>query len=78
MTDRVDQIDAEIAALKEKKKLRKLEAAFVAKKLDGTLTRDDKDKLSKAREYYRLNVRLPATGAAVESIGAKADQGEVG
>ena len=75
---RVDQIDAEIAALKEAKKLAKLEAEFRKKKLDGTLTTADKNKLSKDREYYRLNHRRPATGAAVDSIGATADQGEVG
>ena len=75
---RADQIDAEIAALKEAKKLAKLEAEFVEKKLDGELTTADKDKLRAAREDYRLNTRRPATGAAVDSIGAKADQGEVG
>ncbi len=78
MTDRVAAIEAEEAALKEAKKLAKLEAAFVAKKLDGTLTTADKNKLRKDREYHRLNHRRPATGAAVESIGATADQGEVG
>ncbi len=75
---RADQIDVEIAALKEAKKLAKLEAEFVKKKLDGTLTTKDRYVLDAARVDYRLNHRLPATGAAVESIGASADQGEVG
>ncbi len=78
MTDRVAAIEAEEAALKEAKKLAKLEAWFVAKKLDGTLTTADRHKLSDARLDYRLNHRRPATGAAVDSIGAKATQGEVG
>ena len=78
MTDRVAAIEAEEAALKEAKKLAKLEAAFVKKKLDGTLTTADRYKLDAARVDYRLNHRQPATGAAVESIGAKANQGEVG
>ncbi len=75
---RADQIDAEIAALKEAKKLAVLEAAFVAKKLDGSLTTADRYKLDAARVDYRLNHRRPATGAAVEAIGATVDQGEVG
>ncbi len=74
---RADQIDAEIAALKEAKKLAKLEEKFVAKKLDGTLTTADRYKLDAARVDYRLNHRRPATGAAVDSIGVTADQGEV-
>ena len=78
MTDRVDQIDAEIAALKEAKKLAKLEAEFVKKKLDGTLTTADRYKLDAARVDYRFNHRRPATGAAVDSIGATADQGKIG
>ena len=78
MTNRVDAIEAEEAVLKEAKKLAKLEAAFVEKKADGTLTTTDKIKLRKAREYHRLNTRRPATGAAVDSIGATATQGEVG
>ena len=75
---RADQIDAEIAALKEAKKLAKLSAEFVKKKLDGTLTTADRYKFDAARVDYKLNHRRPATGAAVDSIGAKADQGEVG
>ena len=75
---RADKIDAEIESLKEAKKLAKLEAWFVKKKLDGTLTTADRYKLSDARVDYRLNHRRPATGAAVESIGAKASQGKVG
>ncbi len=78
MTNRVEAIDAEIAALKEAQKLAKLEAWFVKKKLDGTLTTADRYKLDAARVDYRLNHSRPATGAAVESIGANADQGEVG
>ena len=78
MTDRVAAIEAEEAALKEAKKLAKLEAWFVKKKLDGTLTTADRYKLSDAREDYRLNHRRPATGAAVGSIGATATQGKVG
>ena len=78
MTDRVAAIEAEIVALKEGMKLAKLEAAFVAKKLDGTLTTKDRYVLDAARVKYRVNHRRPATGAAVDSIGAKADQGEVG
>ena len=78
MTDRVAAIEAEEAALKEAKKLAKLEAWFRAKKADGTLTTKDRYVLDDARVDYRLNHRRPATGAAVESIGATADQGEVG
>ncbi len=78
MTDRVAAIEAAIEALKEGMKLAKLEKAFVKKKLAGKLTRKDRYDLSAARTDYRLNHRQPATGAAVDSIGAKAEQGEVG
>ena len=78
MTDRVEAIDAEIAALKEARKLAKLEAAFVKKKLDGSLTTADKLALREARFDYRVNHRRPATGAAPDAIGATANQGEVG
>ena len=67
---RVDQIDAEIVALKEAKKLAVLEAAFVKKKKAGTHTRKDKNDLSAAREKYRLDHRIPTTsGAAPAPIG---------
>ena len=75
---RADKIDAEIEALKEAKKLAKLEEAFVVKKLAGKLTSKDRYDLDAARVDYRLNHRRPATGAAVDSIGATSDQGEVG
>ena len=78
MTDRVAAIEAEIESLKEGMKLAKLEKWFVAKKLDGSLTTADRYKLDAARVDYRVNHRRPATGAAVDSIGATADQGEVG
>ena len=78
MTDRVAAIEAAIEALKQGMKLAKLEKAFVKKKLDGKLTKKDREDLSAARTDYRLNHRQPATGAAVASIGAKADQEKVG
>ena len=74
----VEKIDAEIAALKEKRKLEKLEEAFVAKKAAGKLTSKDRYDLDAARVDYRLNHRQPATGAAPDAIGATSDQGEVG
>ena len=64
MTDRVAAIEAEEAALKEAKKLAVLEAEFVKKKVAGTLTREDKNELSAAREDYRLNHRIPTTSGA--------------
>ncbi len=108
MTDRVAAIEVQEAALKEAKKLAKLEAKFVAEKQVGLervavakaeafkaaqssdeyealvakipppVAAEAKNKLSKAREAYRLNHRQPATGAAVESISGGAHQGEVG
>ena len=78
MTDRVAAIRAAIEALEEGMKLAKLEKAFVKKKLDGKLTKKDRENLSAARTDYRLNHRQPTTGAAVGSIGAEAKQGKVG
>ena len=70
MTDRVAAIEANIASLRKEQTLAELEAEFVKKKTAGTLTREDKNELSAAREDYRLNHRTPTTsGAAPGAIG---------
>lgn len=75
---KTDKIDAQIDALREEKKLAKLEEDFTAKKLDGKATQADREKLREARQSFRENHRTPKTGAAVSSIGAKAKTEEAG
>ncbi len=68
----VERIERQEAALKEEKKLAKLEDAFVSKKEAGTLTRADKLKLRESRRDYRDNYRQPKTGAQPAAIGVAA------
>ena len=71
-------IERQEVALKEEKKLLKAEAAFMEKKAAGKVTPDDKKRMYEIRRNWRLNYRLPKTGAAVDAIGADATPGEVG
>ncbi len=73
----VERIERQESALKEEKKLAKLEDAFVVKKEAGTPTRADKLKLRKARQDYRDNYRQPKTGAQPATIGVSAEVEEV-
>lgn len=76
---RLEQIEAQEAVLKEEKKLAKLEADFVEKKLAGKATQADREKLREAREEFRIHHRQPTTeGASPASIGAKAQAKETG
>ena len=74
----VEKLDEQIAALKEARKLAKLEDAFMVKKAAGEATVEDRQKLRAARQDYRDNHRRPTTGAAPAAIGASVTQGEVG
>jgi len=69
---RLARLEAQEASIKVEKKLAKLEDEFVAKKLAGTLTRDDRLELREARQFYRENHRKPkVNGASPDAIGAK-------
>ena len=70
---RLARLEAKEASIKVEKKLAKLEDEFVAKKLAGTLTRDDRLELREARQFYRENHRKPkVNGAQPDAIGTKA------
>ncbi len=60
----LERLERQEAAIREEKKLAKLEDGFVAKKLAGTLTMDDKLALREARQDYRDNHRKPKTAGA--------------
>ena len=69
---RLARLEAKEASIKVEKKLAKIEDEFVAKKLAGTVTRDDRLELREARQFYRENHRKPkVNGASPEAIGAK-------
>ncbi len=69
---RLARLEAMEASIKVEKKLAKIEDEFVAKKLAGTLTREDRMNLREARQFYRENHRKPKeNGASPEVIGAK-------
>ena len=74
---RLESIERQEAALKEEKKLAKVEAAFVVKKLAGTATNADRLKLREYRQDFRDNVRMPKTGAQPGAIGVTAEVEEV-
>ena len=74
---RVERLEAAEAAIKEEKKLARIEDAFVSKKQAGTVTRDDKLKLREARQDFRDNHRKPKTGAQPAAIGATAGPEEI-
>ncbi len=61
---RLEQIERQEKALKEEKKLAKIEDAFVAKKLAGTATMEDRLKLREVRQDWRLNKRVSKSNAA--------------
>ncbi len=66
------KIERRQAAFKEEKKLARIEDAFVAKKAAGNATRNDRQKLRRARQDFRDNHRKPKTGAQPAAIGATA------
>ncbi len=75
---RVEKIERRESALKEEKKLARIEDAFVAKKLAGTATMEDRLKLREARQDWRLNHRVSKSNAAQpETIGVSAEIEEV-
>ncbi len=69
---RLARLEAMEASIKVEKKLAKIEDEFVAKKTAGTLTREDKNELREARQFYRENHRKSKeNGASPEVIGSK-------
>jgi hypothetical protein len=72
MSDRVAALEAEL-------ELRKAEEAFIAKKLAGKATAEDRAALHEIRRAYRENQRPPVSdGAAPAAIGTKAEAKGVG
>ncbi len=70
---RLTRLERQEASIKEEKKLAILEDDFVAKKLAGTATMEDRLKLREARQYWRENHRVSKPNAAQpETIGASA------
>ncbi len=75
---RLARLEAMEASIKVEKKLAKLEDEFVAKKMAGTLTREDRLELREARQYWRENHRKPKeNGASPDVIGAITEAGAV-
>ncbi len=61
---RVARLERLEASIRAEKKLARLEDDFVAKKLDGTATMEDRLKLREARQDFRLNKRVSKSNAA--------------
>ncbi len=61
---RLKRLEAQEASIREEKKLARIEDDFVAKKLAGTATREDRLKLREARQDWRLNHRVSKSNAA--------------
>jgi len=75
---RLKRLEAQEASIREEKKLARIEDDFVAKKLAGTATMEDRLKLRYARRDWRLNHRVSKENAAQpEAIGATTEVGEV-
>ncbi len=69
---RLDRIKRQEASIAVEKALAILEDEFVAKKIAGSLTREDRLELRAARQHYRDNLRQPKEGAQPAAIGTQA------